>query len=391
MHLILHCGLPKTGSSSLQSAFYSNNNTEINKDIHYIRTCVDQEGAHTIIAAYFLAKYIDLYGIWSEDGLLHVSKDNNTYQQLRDLSIFNIFGIQLNKHNFYSENGIYQTSKKHMMQLEDEFKSLKGNERAVIISSEHLGALMNDPRIIDIIYSYFFQFFNLVSPLFYLRDPLRISASAYGQTIKFGYSPDFYEPHDESLPFLNYPIIDKLWSSKKFNINIIYRHYKESSDKSPLGTAFNLIIDFCSYFGFTPPPTTETRTNPSLNSMQLALMWHMNRLIYGQSNESVDASRRVDDDYINYVFSVAKNYGPYFPGESIARKFILAYEDSYKFMEDKLGISISREHIIKPHEKTGDVDFLQSHATEFSKHSIELAAAIYINKSNHIRKLSSRG
>jgi hypothetical protein len=202
MRIYLHIGLEKTGSSSLQSFFSSNEALLKNNNILYPSTLGDQ--GHVKITAFALRP--------GGDDILHA------LQGIKDASSLKDFRISVSKN------------------LSDEIEMR--SPTTLILSNEHCSSRLVTHTEIEAVQTLLSKLSSDIKIVIYLRRQDEFLVSSYSTAIKSGHAYRINNPSQAEMAvrYDYYNIIEK-WSSVFGKENIIARVYEKKS-------SYNVIEDF---------------------------------------------------------------------------------------------------------------------------------------------------
>lgn len=285
---ILHIGLEKTGTTSIQHLL-SQNRQQLRAASVFVPTSINLgNNYHLAIASY--AKF-------RADGLT---------KQL---------GIS-------SQTDLDKFRSRKLAALKREF-SAAGSDRA-IISSEHFQSRLTSKEDVQLLKANLEQAgFDNFKILLYLRDPLKITMSHHGMAIKKGVhvSEDFYSPsHPRVSQILSFERSIQTWQEVFDTVEV--RRYPEGQAPEVL------LNDFLSAADINPAEidlTKQERRNVNLSGDALIVL---NRI-----NQNSDAVRRLADD--RWLFNRLETE---FPGSGLSpsAELIDRYEKYFTAEFDRL-------------------------------------------------------
>lgn len=330
MNLTLHIGLPKTGTTIIQSHLDANFREAADGGVIYPKSCQDHTAAHTRLACYFFVRYIERFGNWGKDGLLDVFADPVTALQLHDLSLLQIFQQPLNQENFFARDGIKSRAERGFFQLIDEVK-LRGDGR-VFLSSEHLGSLATDERFVKIIHDETRGLFNCVQIVIYFRDPLMLACASFAQSIKMAYRTEFYLPKCRDIMFISFEQLDRLWSSY---FKLVPRLYIERY----MSATFDVVDDFFTACGLDRRISVSKRENRSWSWSQVQLAKIIIMLLR-KKNIELRNEGEMRAEYEHFVSNSGLGSARYLPDIDLCNRYFEAYAPEYEYLAERFSVEV---------------------------------------------------
>lgn len=241
---IVHLGLNKTGSSTIQKWLSINSNRFGDQGFYYdgfddmVRTGCRQVGALALLA------YTPMNVLVPGEVLR---------QQL---------GITKLEHQRPFADRVEKAFRESVAQAGD---------KTMLFSSENLGTLARTPEFVAGICNMFDQYFDRVTYVIYVREQADWLLSLYSQVVKTGYVADL-ERFADRRGFNNYFRIGSMWSDIAGRENVVIRLY----DPDCL-VNWDVFSDFASVCGIdTRPLKTPPRKNQSLSQGELNAKRFMN-------------------------------------------------------------------------------------------------------------------
>jgi hypothetical protein len=302
---IIHIGMNKTGSTSIQNSLKNYDDGEA----FYARL---SHVNHSIPVFTAFANNFKQYHIWLKMGL--------------------------------SEAEMEAKRKKFRQELEAQLSRV--DRRRLIISGEDISSLdaAGARDLIDLVQCYAKD----IKIVVYVRDPIGFAASSFQQRVKDGSAdiPKIIRPNYEKRIA---KFIDILGAE-----NVLIRLFSKETLKGG-----SVVEDFCSITGISMDGIQEVRANESVSLECLKLMFLFNRTNPCYSGDAVVTTSR-----LKLNASLAKAYKD---GQSIDKSRFSAiadFEDG-KYLEDNFGLKFSSGHLSS--EKKGNRQVIEGWLTDVSE------------------------
>lgn len=273
MKLILHIGLEKTGSTTIQEFLYQNQNY-LNKNKIYLSNIL--------------------------------GKSNN-----RKLPAF--FTDNLNDDYFVNKNIASSVEKNlHFKNFENdfqkEFEDIKNNYNYYLISSEHFHSRLTNINQIKKLKSFLSKFFSKILIIAYFRNQEDAVVSYYSTSLKNGGTYTFDEfvgKFDSNSYFFNYLEISNNWSEVFGKDNCVFRIYDNLKSNQ-----IHLLDDFFKSLqlniNFKETDFVNTTYNKKLNKMESLFYLLINKL---SVNINISSFKK---DYLSHFEKLEMNNYGYF-------------------------------------------------------------------------------
>ena len=232
MKCVLHIGLEKTGTTTIQSFLDANRSLLSGYEYHAMSSL----------------------GIAFHRELVSCAMGSDTFDDLHRL-----YDVSTNQDK-------YEFDQKILNKVHDELTGLSDNIQSVIISSEHFTSRLVDKQEIKRLKKILDSWFNEYQIVLYLRPQVELATSLYSTALKFGETRDFYEfmgaqADKEQFYYYDYLNICENWAAVFGAESLLTRSYRRAMSY-PSG----VIEDFLDILGIEIPLTSDVeRRNRSLS------------------------------------------------------------------------------------------------------------------------------
>ncbi len=292
--LILHIGMHKTGTTSIQAYLYKYLD---DPNFEYLKIkglpewfpCVNHSGIITTMLLDFR------------------NLRNNVFYKLRGLKELEIANL-------------------HKLLIENLINSLaKHSKPNLIISAESLSTVEKDELIF--IKNFFSQFFTKTLIYGYVRSPKHCIEGLFSQELKAGFV-DF-----KKLPSLypkyknRFQKFDEVYGSENVNL------YKYDKSLFPDG---DVVKDFCQKIGIANIPQVDVAANPSLSKEAASLLYIYRK--YGEEFErSIDGAKE-NGLFVSKLMQLKGEKLRF--SQKLIRPIIEENKEDVEWIEERLGVSI---------------------------------------------------
>ena len=287
MRIILHFGMIKTGSSSIQATLAKNAASMSNSNIYYP-----------------IASYVDHNGILTTA----FSQKPRRVHKLKEIS----------------RSAFEEKKAKQLIRLDKLLKAHQG--RDILLSSEVVASLRFDE--LKNFYLWLKNYTDDITAVAYVRSPATHLASAFQQQVKGGLKKSF-DLHN-CYPYYKHTIekFDSLFG--KENVQL----WQFNPASFPEG---GVVTDFCQRLGINMPLNAIVRVNEGLSLPAISLLY-----AYSKLGQGIGSGKNVRKEYQLLVKAVSQLQGEKLQFSArLIRQTLRPHRDDIAWVEARLGTPFS--------------------------------------------------
>ena len=299
---IVHIGMHKTGSSSIQATL---SRQKSSSDFHYVKLDSPNHGGNIFS---LFTEYPEKYHAWRKQGL--------------------------------SKEDVHKINQKTERMLISNFTET--NSDTVIISGEDIVNLSQDA--LEKLKTFLNGYFETTLIVGYVRSPKSYIESAFQQSLK-GLLSTF------NIKGM-YPIYQSKF--KKFDLvftqeNVKLRYF---NPKNFVGN--DVVLDFCNFIGIEIDSSTTERTNDSLSKEAISLLYTYRK--FGPGYGVGDGVMRENNTMINQLSTIGVTKFKF--SDTVVKPVLEEYRNDISWIENRLGISFETINTKEENEVTSEKDLL---------------------------------